>query len=98
VLVAADGAAAIDVVTANAPHIDLVLLDMTMPGLTTDEIIVALRGLDAAVPILLNSGYTSSDAVTSLLNDNVVQGFLAKPYNLEQLLDNVHRLMPPAKE
>ena len=98
VLVAADGAAAIDVVTANAPHIDLVLLDMTMPGLSTDEIIAALRGLDPTVPILLNSGYTSSDAVTSLLNDNVVQGFLAKPYNLEQLLDSVHRLMPPARE
>jgi PAS domain S-box-containing protein len=96
VRVAVDGAAAIDTITANAPHIDLVLLDMTMPGLTTDEIIAGLRRLDPAVPILLNSGYTSSDAVTSLLNENVVQGFLAKPYDLDQLLENVHRLMPSA--
>jgi PAS domain S-box-containing protein len=97
VLVAADGAAAIDVVTANDPHVDLVLLDMTMPGLTTDEIIAALRNLDPALPILLNSGYTSSDAVTSLLNANIVQGFLAKPYNLQQLLENIGRLMPSSR-
>jgi len=98
VLVAADGAAAVDVVTADAPHIDLVLLDMTMPGLTTDEIIAAIRSLDPVVPILLNSGYTSSEAVTSLLNENIVQGFLAKPYNLQQLLESIGRLMSSSRE
>ncbi|MHB8107812.1 MAG: PAS domain S-box protein [Candidatus Cryosericum sp.] len=97
VLAAADGAAAIDVVQANSPHVDLVLLDMTMPGLTTDEIIAGLRHLDPKVPILLNSGYTSSDAVTSLLNESIVQGFLAKPYDLQQLLQSIDSLLPAAK-
>jgi DNA-binding response OmpR family regulator len=70
--------------------VDLVLLDMTMPGLTTHEIISGLRQIDPGVPILLNSGYTSSDAVTSLLNEGTVQGFLAKPYDLHQLLATVN--------
>lgn len=73
--------------------IDLILLDMTMPGLTTDTIVHALRRRDPDVPILLNSGYTSSDMVKSLLDEGLVQGFLAKPYDLPQLLQTVHDLL-----
>jgi DNA-binding NtrC family response regulator len=64
-----------------------------MPGMTAGEIVQAIRALDPAVPILLNSGYTSSDAVKNMLKEGSVQGFLGKPYDLDQLLEKVKRLL-----
>jgi response regulator RpfG family c-di-GMP phosphodiesterase len=45
------------------------------------------------VPILLNSGYTSNDAVKQMLEENSVQGFLGKPYSLGELTDKVQELL-----
>jgi len=93
VLTAPDGASAVNVLRDHPVDIGLILLDMTMPGMTTAEIIQAVRDLDPTVPILLNSGYTSSDSVKRMLEEGTVQGFLGKPYDLHQLLENVEELL-----
>ncbi len=74
-------------------HPDLILLDMTMPGMTADETVKAIRALDPMVAILLNSGYTSNDAVKQMLMDGSVQGFLSKPYDSPQLLEAVQGIL-----
>jgi nitrogen-specific signal transduction histidine kinase/CheY-like chemotaxis protein len=93
VLTAGDGESALEAVRKHPGTIDLILLDMTMPGMTTQEIIPALRALDPRVPILLTSGYTSSDTVKQMLEEGAVQGFLAKPYEVHELLDSVRQLL-----
>jgi PAS domain S-box-containing protein len=93
VLTAPDGASALNVLRDHLAGIGLILLDMTMPGMTTGEVVQAIRALDRKVPILLNSGYTSNDTVKQMLEENSVQGFLGKPYDLDQLLENVQRLL-----
>ena len=93
VMTAGNGSEAVDMVAQHPGEIDLILLDMTMPGMTAGEIVQAIRALDPAVPILLNSGYTSSDAVKNMLKEGSVQGFLGKPYDLDQLLEKVKRLL-----
>jgi len=93
VLTAADGASALDILRNHPAGIGLVLLDMTMPGMTTDEIVQGVRALDPTLPILLNSGYTSNDAVRRMLEEGGVQGFLGKPYDLHQLVENVQKLI-----
>ena len=93
VLTAADGASALNVLQDHPVGIGLILLDMTMPGMTTSEIVRAIRALDPTVPILLNSGYTSNDTVKQMLEQRSVQGFLGKPYDLHQLVEKVQRLL-----
>ena len=93
VLTAPDGASALSVLRDHPAGIDLVLLDMTMPGMTSGEIVHAIRTLAPTVPILLNSGYTSNDTVKQMLAEGSVQGFLGKPYELQELLRTVARLM-----
>jgi len=93
VLTAVDGASAMAILQERHADIGLVLLDMTMPGMTTDEIVQGIRALDSTVAILLNSGYTSGDAVARMLEDGIVQGFLEKPYDLHQLVENVQKLI-----
>ncbi|MHB8107807.1 MAG: hybrid sensor histidine kinase/response regulator, partial [Candidatus Cryosericum sp.] len=94
VLAAQDGTSALATLRGHPGAIDLVLLDMTMPGMTTDDIVHAIRAIDAHVPILLTSGYTSSGTVQRMLDDGSVQGFLAKPYDMTQMLDTVQKLLP----
>jgi CheY-like chemotaxis protein len=93
VLTAPDGASAVSVVRDHPAGIGLILLDMTMPGMTTDEIVRGVRALEPTLPILLNSGYTSNDTVRRMLDEGSVQGFLGKPYDLYQLLENVQKLI-----
>jgi len=93
VLVAADGASAVHALEAHGSDVDLILLDMTMPGMTTEEILAEVRRLYPMLPVLLTSGYTSSDAVKHMLADGIVQGFLAKPYETQVLFATVARLM-----
>ncbi|WP_165849311.1 PAS domain-containing sensor histidine kinase [Candidatus Cryosericum septentrionale] len=93
VLTALDGASALNVLRDHPVGIGLILLDMTMPGMTTSEIVRAIRALDPTAPILLNSGYTSNGAVKQMLEENSVQGFLGKPYDLDQLLGKVQELL-----
>jgi PAS domain S-box-containing protein len=93
VLVAADGALALHALEEHGSDVDLILLDMTMPGMTTEEILAEVRRLYPVLPVLLTSGYTSSDTIKRMLADGIVQGFLAKPYQLHELLEHVSRLM-----
>jgi CheY-like chemotaxis protein len=93
VLTAPDGASGLSVLWEHLADIGLILLDMTMPGMTTNEIVQAIRAVDPTVPILLNSGYTSNDAVRRMLAEGSVQGFLGKPYDLHQLVKNVQKLI-----
>jgi CheY-like chemotaxis protein len=93
VLTAVDGASAMGILQDRHSSLGLVLLDMTMPGMTTEEIVHGIRALDTALPILLNSGYTSGDAVARMLRDRTVQGFLSKPYTLSELTEAVRALI-----
>jgi len=93
VLTAPDGASALNVLREHPVGIGLILLDMTMPGMTTGEVVQAIRALDPTVPILLNSGYTSNDIVRQMLEEGAVQEFLPKPYELHELLEKVQELL-----
>jgi DNA-binding response OmpR family regulator len=83
----------LNVLHEHLAGIGLILLDMTMPGMSIDEIVPAIRVLDNGVPILLNSGYTSNATVNQMLDDGSVQGFLEKPYTPGQLLEAVRGLL-----
>lgn len=67
-------------------HEDLrfVLLDLTMPGLSGEEVYAAMQDHDGSVPIIMSSGYTEQD-VTQKLGPRGLRGFLQKPYTLVQL-------------
>ena len=93
ILTAADGSSAMSILQERHEGIGLILLDMTMPGMTTGEIVAAIRHLDPGLPILLNSGNTSGELVAELLENGMVQGFLEKPYTIAELTDRVMELI-----
>ena len=90
VLQAADGLKGIDVYRSRMAEIDLVLLDLSMPGLSGEETLKKLHQIDPQVRILLSSGYSESE-VTRGLDQNGLVGFLQKPYRMDTLLEEVNR-------
>jgi PAS domain S-box-containing protein len=62
----------------------LVLLDLTMPGLTGDDTLATLRTIAPDVRVLLFSGYSDSARATRLAAHGPV-GFLQKPFTRESL-------------
>ncbi len=85
VLQAPSGEKALAIFKKRAPKIDLVLLDLIMPGLNGLNTLKHLRALDPKVRVLLLSGY--EDRVGERLPPEV--DFLSKPYSLELLSQKV---------
>src|SRR5260370_17345916 len=93
VILAADGAKAVEIFRRDWQQIDLVILDLTMPGLAGPDAYEQLVQINPAVRVLFASGY-SAEEIAQMPN-NRVQGFVRKPYLPEQLAQPVRASLQP---
>ena len=84
VIEAPDGATAVERMRSRGESIDLLLLDVTMPGMTGLQVLEETK--DLHIRTILTSGY--GEAMGADLSGNVV-GYLRKPYATEDLLGAV---------
>jgi PAS domain S-box-containing protein len=92
VLLAGDGEEALSVYRQRAGDIDLVLLDYTMPRQSGMQVLKMLRRLNPNLRVILSSGNRLSAENTSLVEAGV-QAFVAKPYQLEELVRTVRHVL-----
>ncbi|MBX7245013.1 MAG: response regulator, partial [Candidatus Sumerlaeaceae bacterium] len=92
VTVARDGREGLDIYDKTPEDFRLVLLDMTMPGMSGEEVFRELKGRNSRLPILLSSGYAEQD-VTGKLKDIHPEAFIQKPYRADQLTATVKSLL-----
>ena len=85
VLEAADGLTAVDLFRANQAAIDLVLLDLTLPEMSGQQVLRELRRIQPNLKVILTTAYGREMALTSL---GGLQPwlFLRKPYRFDELL------------
>jgi PAS domain S-box-containing protein len=95
VLVASGGKEGMDLFRKHHEKIDLVLLDVVMPGLSGDEVFEGLREIDPGVQVLLSSGFAQDDRVRRILEGGA-RAFLKKPYDLDSLGSAVKRILGDA--
>lgn len=98
VLTAADGPAAIEIVNQNGDRLDLVILDVMLPGVSGFQVLRAIRR-DHAFPILMLSARgEEQDRVDGL--ELGADDYVVKPFALRELLARVRaslrRNMVPA--
>lgn len=73
-------------------NFDLVMLDVMLPGMDGLAVCESIRLVDAEVPILFISARgTAEDRITGLKKGG--DDYLAKPFNLEELMLRVKRLL-----
>ena len=92
VLTADDGPAALEVFTAHADRIVAVLLDLTMPQMSGEEVFQELHRLRPDVPVILSSGFNEQDAVTGPPGAGPA-AFVQKPYRPLELIDKLRAVL-----
>jgi two-component system alkaline phosphatase synthesis response regulator PhoP len=88
--IAADGVAGLQKWKTGQPH--LIVLDIMLPGIDGFSILRSIRLLDERLPILILSAKGSSEDRIKGLSYGV-DDYLAKPFNLEEFLLRVERLL-----
>ena len=89
---AIDGATALEVFRANESVIDLVILDMIMPGMGGGEVFDRLRKIKPGLKVLISSGCDIDDHVDAVLEKGC-SGFIQKPYTIEELSDCLNDIL-----
>jgi two-component system cell cycle sensor histidine kinase/response regulator CckA len=88
ILTAPDGQTAIELFAERPDEIAVVLLDLTMPGMRSDETLKELQRIRSDVPVIICSGY-SKENVASRFTGRGPAGFLQKPYEMETLVGKI---------
>jgi len=90
VLEAADGTAAIDLLRAKTRRIDVILLDMTIPGASSQEVVTEAAKAERNVGVLLTSAY-SREMLAPLMSASHILGFIRKPYQVGDLVQSLRK-------
>ncbi len=88
VLQAGDGPTGIELFRQHADELKLVLLDLSMPGMSGEMIFHELQAIDPRIPVLLISGYSEHEIMDRFVNKGLA-GFIQKPYTIEFLLQRI---------
>jgi len=81
-LCAADGDQGIQLFELYRSAIKVVLLDLSMPGLSGEETLASLRARDPALRVILMSGYNQPELPTAI--NGKKPSFLSKPFAMAQ--------------
>jgi len=89
---AADGQEALQILSRAPDAIDLVLLDVTMPGMSGYETLDALRLIREDMPVVMISGYMEPGVSLEARGAENVR-FLHKPFRVDALLENIAKAL-----
>jgi CheY-like chemotaxis protein len=92
VLLADGGKDAIRVFDQNKDRINLVILDLIMPDVNGETVYKHVKSVRPDMPVILSSGYSVEGQAKSILDDGC-DGFIQKPYNLNQLSQKIKEIL-----
>lgn len=89
---AEDGQSALDIFQDPKIAIDLIVLDLMLPGMSGYEVCRSIREMDHYVPILVLSARTLSEDKTQAFDLGADQ-YMTKPFALPELISRVRNLL-----
>jgi CheY-like chemotaxis protein len=96
VIEAADGQEALQVVRHQGQDLDMVLLDLTMPGLSGERTCRRIGQLLPELPIVMTSGY-EADHAEQAFAETGARGFLKKPFDMARLIHTVQDMVKDSR-
>ena len=91
------GEHAVDVFRLKADEIDLVILDLIMPGMDGGKVFDRIRDIKPAARVILSSGYAISGPAAEIMQRGC-NGFIQKPYAISKLSQIVRKILDEAKQ
>ena len=92
VIKAESGEKAIEIYKAQKERIDLVILDLGMPGMGGHKCLKELLKIDSHVKVIIASGYPEIGKVKETVESGA-SGFIGKPYQLADMLKKVREAL-----
>ena len=89
---AEDGHKGVAAYLSHKDKIDLVILDMRLPGMAGAETLQMLRSINPSVKVIVASGYDEQE-VQRQLKGQPITSILRKPYNADTLLSTVQAVL-----
>jgi DNA-binding NtrC family response regulator len=87
-----NGSEAIELLRGDAGEIDAILLDMTIPGALSQEVLAEAAQVRPNIKIILTSAYSEETART-VLNGPQIGGFVRKPFQFGDLVRTLRRVL-----
>ena len=92
VLLAESGKSALIVYEDHRDSIDLIILDMIMPGMGGSETFDRLKAMEPSIRVLLSSGYSLNGQASQIMKRGC-NGFIQKPFNIEQISKTIRNIL-----
>ena len=73
-------------------EIDVIILDMIMPGISGGRTFDLLREINPDVGVILASGYSAEGEAKKII-DRGCWGFIQKPFKLEELSSKIREVL-----
>jgi len=83
---------AIEIFQADPENFDMLVTDMSMPGINGKELAGRIRRIRSDIPIIICSGFNESINEENA-KDSGIQAFLSKPLTVQELGNTVRRIL-----
>ena len=97
VILAEDGISGLEKFRQSDKKIDLVLLDMIMPGMSGKEVFYKLKKIDPDVKVVLSSGFTRENDIDEMIKEGL-SGFIRKPYTMSLLSRTLSKVLEKGED
>jgi len=92
VFMARSGQEAIEIYQKNKDGIDLVILDMIMPGMGGESAFDILKSINPGLKVLLSSGYSLNGQATKIM-ERGCRGFIQKPFSIGDISHKIREVL-----
>ncbi|MBI4633560.1 MAG: response regulator [Deltaproteobacteria bacterium] len=92
VITASSGQEAIDTYSAKKDSLDLVILDMIMPGMGGGETFDRLKEINPDIKVILSSGYSITGRATKIM-ERGCRSFIQKPFNINEISSRIREAL-----
>jgi len=92
VLTAENGQLAVDLYRQQGHQIDLVILDMVMPGMSGGEVFDVMKEINPLVRVILSSGYSLDGKAKEILQRGI-KAFIQKPFRIDSLAQKIRDVL-----
>ena len=91
---AKSGEEAIDVINEKYDSIDVVLLDLNLPGINGFDVLRHIRNLSTSLPVIVQTAYLFSGEKSTSYSMGA-NDFISKPIQLNELLISIAKFLSP---
>ena len=86
------GEQALEILRQGEPHVDVMLLDLTLPGISGESVLREVRRLMPGLPVVIASGYATVESQSSWMAAGAMS-FVAKPYRIQQIAQKLREAL-----